>query len=249
MSLINTKGFVLKEQTYRENDKIIWVLCENIGKVSILAKNAKKSNNQFFSITQPFSLVQLNLKKGRNFHYILDGSLIKNIDFLNFGDEIFNLTYFFELLDIAFSDGNEVNKGFFKFLLNIFLLFEIREINKDLVMRIFELRLLKETGYHLEFERCYFCSNKIKGRESYFYFNLQNVVCISCGNLKEFRVENRIINIMRFLCTVNIMNIPKIKVSHEDINSIFNLNKVFLEQNLVKMPNSIKFLGGYKKDE
>ena len=45
------------------------------------------------------------------------------------------------------------------------------------------------------------------------------------------------------------MNIPKIKISDEDINSIFNLNKVFLEQNLVRMPNSIKFLGGYKKDE
>ena len=76
MELINVKGFVLKEQTYKENDKIVWILCENIGKISVLAKNAKKSTNSSFVVTQPFSLVQLNLKKGKSFHYIFDGKLV-----------------------------------------------------------------------------------------------------------------------------------------------------------------------------
>lgn len=245
MELINVKGFVLKEQTYKENDKIVWILCENIGKISVLAKNAKKSTNSSFVVTQPFSLVQLNLKKGKSFHYIVDGTLIKNLDFIGCRDSIFYLTYFFELLDIAFSEKDIIDRNFFKFLLNIFLMFEVPEINKNLIMRIFELRILKEIGCNFEFEYCYYCSNRVKGSVSYFDFSLQNVVCVSCRKLKEFKVENRTINIMRFLGTVNVSSILKIKISDEDMDFIFKINKVFLEQNLVKMPNSIKFLGGY----
>lgn len=245
MNSINVKGFVIKEQTYKENDKIIWILCENIGKISVLAKNAKKSTNSYFAITQPFSLIQVNLRKGKNFYYILDGSLIKSFNFINMRHEIFHLTYFFELIDISFTDKDTVSRKFFKFLLSVFLMFEIPEINKDLIMRMVELRLLKEIGCSIGFEYCYYCSSKISGNFSYFDFSVQNVVCVSCSKLKEFKIQNRIINIMRFLDTVNAINLPKIKVSDEDIELIFKINKVFLEQNLGKLPNSINFLGGY----
>lgn len=244
MELINVKGFILKEQTYRENDKIIWILCENVGKISVMAKNSKKSTNSSFAITQPFSLVQLNLKKGKNFYYIVDGSLIKSLDFINNRNIIFYITYFFELLDIAFSDRDYLDNHTFEFLLKVFLVMEVEGINKDLVMRILELRILKSVGCSFEFQNCYYCGEIIRGSEVYFNFSFQSVVCRSCSKLKEFKIENRIINIMRFLCTVNITNMPKLKVSEEDIDSIFKINKVFLEQNLIKMPNSIKFLGG-----
>lgn len=244
MELIDVKGFVLREQTYKENDKIVWILCENIGKISVLAKNSKKNNNTSFALTQPFSLVQLNLKKGKNFHYIIDGSLIKQFNFVNFRDNIFHITYFFELLDIVFADKDLINNKFFKFLIKIFLMFEVDGLNKDLITRIFELRILKEMGCSLEFERCYYCSNKVKGNVVFFDFALQTVVCVSCSKLKEFKIENRIINIIRFLDTVNIVKLPNLKISDNDMELIFEINKVFLKQNLVRMPNSIKFLGG-----
>lgn len=244
MELINVKGFILKEQTYRENDKILWILCEDIGKISVLAKNSKKNTNSKFVITQPFSLVQLNLKKGRNFYYIVDGTLIKNFDFIKFSDSIFYLTYFFELLDIAFSDKDLINEKFFKFVISVFLMFEINQIDKNLIMRVSELRILREIGCNFQFEFCYYCGNKVKGNVVYFDFSLQNVICVSCSKLKEFKVENRIISIMRFLDTVNITKLLKVRISHEDIEFIFKINKVFLEQNLSRMPNSIKFLGG-----
>lgn len=245
MDLINVKGFVVKEQSYKENDKIVWILCENIGKISVLAKNAKKSTNSYFAITQPFSFVQLNLRKGKSFYYIVDGTLIKNFNFVNLRHGIFHLTYLFELIDISFSDKDTVSRKFFEFVLNVFLMFEVPEINKDLIMRMVELKLLKELGCSIEFERCYYCSNKTKGNFSYFDFSLQSVVCVSCSKLKEFKVQNRIMNIMRFLDTVKAINVLKIKISDEDMKLIFEINKVFLEQNLGRLPNSIKFLGGY----
>lgn len=248
MELIDVRGFVLREQTYKENDKIVWILCENIGKISVLAKNSKKNNNMSFVLTQPFSLVQLNLKRGKSFYYIIDGTLIKQFNFLAFGENIFHLTYFFELLDIVFSDKDSVNNDFFKLLIRIFLMFEIDHFNIDLIMRIFELKILKEMGCSLEFERCYYCSNKVRGKFVFFDFALQTVVCTSCSKLKEFKIENRIINIIRFLNTVNIFKLLNLKISDNDMGFIFEINKEFLKQNLIRMPNSIKFLGGCQKN-
>lgn len=247
MKLIDIKGFILREQDYKENDKIIWTLCENIGKISILAKNAKKVRNSNFILTQPFSLVQLTLKQGRNFYYIEDGTLIKNIDFINNKHSIFHLSYLFELLDIAFSDKDELNTRFFRIILNTFLLLELDGIDRDLIMRIFEFKLLKYMGCSIEFERCYYCSKTINkdGKLGIFNFSFQSVVCDSCCGLKEFRFGNRIINILRFLNKIDMRNIPKISITKEDMDSIFNFNKTLLDQNLIRMPNSIKFLGGY----
>ncbi len=243
MEFINVKGFVLKEQTYKENDKIVWILCEDIGKISVMAKNSKKITNSLFAITQPFSLVQLNLKKGKNFYYILDGTLIKSLNFIGNRGSIFYISYFFELLDIAFYEKDAISEKFFEFLVKIFLSLEVENVNKDLIMRVLELRILKNVGCSLEFKYCYHCGEAITGSVVYFDFSLQSVVCCSCRKLKESKIENRIISIMRFLCTVNIIGITKLKISDEDVETIFKINKVLIEQNLIRIPNSIKILG------
>jgi len=246
LKLIDIRGFVLKEQTYKENDKIVWVLCENIGKVSILAKNAKKMKNSKFILTQPFSLVQFTLIKGKSFYYIQDGSLIKNVNFINNEDVIFYLSYFFELLDICFQDKDILDTNFFKIIMKTFLVLESNSMDKDLMMRIFEFKLLNKLGCSIEFEKCYYCSQNLKESIGYFDFTFQSVVCNSCSKLKEFKIENRIINIMRFLNKIDMRNIPRLSVTNNDMKLIFDFNKILLDQNLIRMPNSIKFLGGYE---
>ena len=37
---------VLKVQDYKENDKLLWILTEDYGKVSVIAKGARKSKNK-----------------------------------------------------------------------------------------------------------------------------------------------------------------------------------------------------------
>ena len=74
----------------------------------------------------------------------------------------------------------------------------------------------------------------------------KSVVCNSCSKLKEFKIENRIINIMRFLNKIDMRNIPRLSVTNNDMKLIFDFNKILLDQNLIRIPNSIKFLGGYE---
>ena len=52
MRLIKVKGIVIREVAYKDNDKIITILTDSIGKVSVIAKGAKKTNSPFLASSQ-----------------------------------------------------------------------------------------------------------------------------------------------------------------------------------------------------
>ena len=43
MGVIKTKGLVIKEVSYDDSDKMLTLITEDLGKISVLARNAKKS--------------------------------------------------------------------------------------------------------------------------------------------------------------------------------------------------------------
>ena len=51
MSLVKSYGVVIKTQDYKENDKLVWLYTSEHGKVSTIARGAKRSRSKFLSIT------------------------------------------------------------------------------------------------------------------------------------------------------------------------------------------------------
>ena len=52
MKLTKIKGIVIKETSYKDNDKIITILSDTLGTVSVLAKGAKKTNRPSLASSQ-----------------------------------------------------------------------------------------------------------------------------------------------------------------------------------------------------
>jgi DNA repair protein RecO (recombination protein O) len=52
---INTDGIVLKSIKYEESDSIVVIFTRKLGKISVLAKGARRSKSTFLSGTQVFS--------------------------------------------------------------------------------------------------------------------------------------------------------------------------------------------------
>lgn len=53
MNIITTRGVVIKTQDYKENDKLVWLFTEKLGKISLIAKGARKNKSKLMSITLP----------------------------------------------------------------------------------------------------------------------------------------------------------------------------------------------------
>ena len=76
MNLIKVKGIVIKEVQYKDNDKIITILTDTLGKVSCIAKGAKKTNSPILANAQYLVYNEFVLYKSRNFYYINSANVI-----------------------------------------------------------------------------------------------------------------------------------------------------------------------------
>ena len=67
LSIEKTKGVIIKSIDYKENDKLIWAYCEELGKITFIAKGAKKSKSKNLALTLPLCFADYIFFKGRNY--------------------------------------------------------------------------------------------------------------------------------------------------------------------------------------
>jgi len=68
------KGLVLASYHYKESDLILQILFEEIGKVSVIARGARKSKQRFFGGVEIFEFGLFQISKGKRGKYLqLDG--------------------------------------------------------------------------------------------------------------------------------------------------------------------------------
>ena len=77
VNLIKVKGIVIKETTYKENDKIITLLTDDLGKIACIARGAKKTNSPILANAQYLVYSEFVLYKSRNFYYVNDEKVLK----------------------------------------------------------------------------------------------------------------------------------------------------------------------------
>ena len=113
LSIEKTKAIIIKAIDYKENDKLIWAYCEEIGKITFIARGAKKSKSKNLSLTLPLCFGDYIFFKGRNLYNLQEGRIINSFQgLLNNLDKLTYSSYICELIDICVQEG-EVNKVLF----------------------------------------------------------------------------------------------------------------------------------------
>jgi DNA repair protein RecO (recombination protein O) len=153
--------------------------------------------------------------------------------------------YVLELVD-KFTVENSDNRNVFDNL--VATLNRINE-NEDLLInvRLFELGLLKSTGFLPEFNNCLECLEKTDSSNSRINFNKGGIFCVGCsGNDAEnviiLPTSIKVIRAMLFEKYEIIKKIKMNKEIHQDIESI--LNK-FITMNLNAPLKSQKMLNTF----
>ena len=180
LSIEKTKAIIIKAIDYKENDKLIWAYCEDLGKITFIAKGAKKSKSKNLSLTLPLCFGEYIFFKGRNLYNLQEGKIINSFQgLLNNLDKLTYSSYVCELIDICVQDA-EVDKTLFRDFITCLYLLNTDAMDYELLIRAFELRLLSATGYGLEFDKCCICKKSI-GTSDYISLSHFGGVCVECN--------------------------------------------------------------------
>lgn len=174
-----TQAIVLKHREYGEADRVLTLYSLEHGKLQAIAKGVRKLKSRKAGHLEPFTLVALQLAKGRTWEVVAQAEAQKN--FQNIRKEL-SLTaqaaYLLELVD-RFSYEEGPNRALFQTLAE-----GLQRLDDgfapETVVHYFELRLLSLIGFKPELNRCLACESEIKPEAQYYSPKLGGVLCPKC---------------------------------------------------------------------
>ncbi|WP_163194345.1 DNA repair protein RecO [Clostridium thermarum] len=248
MSVINCKAVVLKVSDYGENDKIVWLFTDKLGKISAIAKGAKKSKSKLFSITLPFCFGEYTVFRGKSMYVLSEGKTIESFQaLLNDLDTLTYGSYICELVDISMVD-EESNRDIFKTLVSSLYLLKSRAVDDEILLRAYELNVLNNTGYGINFETCGVCRKKI---EQCSYISLQQFggVCDQCPKTDGISISKPAFKVLKFLNNIPLEKVYRLTVPQNIKRELKKTLQLFISNNYSRIPKSLQMLDFIKESE
>ena len=223
----NIKAIIVKETKYKENDKLLTVVTDSLGKINVMAKGVSKINSKLSSVST-LALLEVDLKEYGEDMYIITGAK-KLIDFYDISKDLETYSYVSYILSLA-NDMFLYDDPFydlFKLLINTIYLYYQNKKNKEIIKCVFELRALIISGYAINIDECSLCGN-----EEIKYINLYEgeCYCSECGG------ENMAKPISPAICSV----IKHITYSDDKKLFSFTLPDSYIKELSVVSTNYIK---------
>ena len=159
--------FLLHQRSYGETSIIAEVFTRNLGKMSIIARGAKKPKSKFFGYLVPFSRLKITFSGRSELKTLtnIDRDLSLNNTYLS--KKSYSLLYINELM-IKLLPKDAEHKPLFD-LYSKFIMDTVNEEKMDYLLRNFELDLLEMLGYGINFHADINNEEEIKLNKNYIF--------------------------------------------------------------------------------
>lgn len=195
-----TKGLILRETQYKDNDKLLNVLTEDMGVLTVKARGVKRKNSPLRSGCQLLGYSEFTLYEKNGFYTVNEAEPLNLFMGLRSDIELLSLgSYFAQVLEsVAAEDQN--NPELLSLGLNCLYALDQKKKSQAQVKAVFELRVLMLAGFTPELGGCSVC---LAPEARMFYFSEGGLFCDACRRLSatgSYRVlSDSVLAAMRYI--------------------------------------------------
>jgi DNA repair protein RecO (recombination protein O) len=179
MAVIKTKGIVIREVSYNDTDKMLTLITEDLGKISVSAKNAKRSGSRASYGTQVLTYGEYVLFKGNTGFHLNSCDVLMN--YYNLAKDLVCFTHAAHILEMAEDAAKDTEIS--SRILTL-LLYALQALTKGrnplLVSSAFALKLMQISGYPPHVSSCAVCDTT-EIENIYFSFKSCGFICEDCA--------------------------------------------------------------------
>lgn len=157
MGELVTCGVVLRETETKESDKILTVLTPDHGRISVIARGARRRTCRFAASCQTLAYSELTLAHRGEWYYLNDGATRALFDGLRADLAALALGFYFAELTETVSSPEIPAPELLSHLLNGLYALDALKKPPELVKPAFELRLMSLAGYEPLADGCAVC--------------------------------------------------------------------------------------------
>lgn len=246
---IRTEGIILRRRDFGESDRILVLFTRKLGRVSGIAKGARKPSSKISGHLELFMRSSFLISRGRNLHLITQAETLDSFDKLRENLQgIGQGSYIVELVDaVTFEEGSNLN--LYELLLSTLKALDSGE-DTAIVTHFFELHLLGLVGFQPEFFICVECGKKITEQDQYISGELGGVVCPACmvaGSGVDIRpVSARILKYLRHFQRSSLQELLPLNLPVDIKRGLEEVIRYYLTHTLERHLNSPEFINRIK---
>ena len=177
-----TEAIVLRLFDYGESDRIVTFYTAGFGKLRGIAKGARRSRKRFANALEPFSCSQILFSsRGPDSLALIEASdVICHFPAIRADlEKTLSASYLIDLTD-RFTLEDKKNEALFS-LLHAFLKMIEAGPFTEAILRFFELRLLRLSGYEPVLDHCLICKMPLEKETTYRFKAADGgLTCIAC---------------------------------------------------------------------
>jgi len=187
----SSEALIIRRNDWRENDSRVVLYTRKFGKLSLVARGAKKLRSKIAGHIEPISLVDIMILKGRAYDYL--GSAIVKKAYLNIKSDLNALYFVGAALALFDSQVKEeaVDDELFNFFISWLdtvddlLISPLTKDDGELLYNYFAVRLFSILGYRPELYHCLECHKKIEPGANYFNLRQGGLICADCLTVNQ----------------------------------------------------------------
>lgn len=194
MASLNASAILLRRIEYGDNDLIVTLFTRGHGKISAIAKSAKKSVKRFPGVLEPFSLLDVVLSQGRGkgMHLLQEASLEE--PFFRIREDIVKTAYASYWMETIYQWMADAEPQETLYQLTGHVLNELNrgDIPVEVLSILFQMRFLSIAGLRPNFEHCHACKrclDQIHCRSVVPAPSRGGIACPSCGGIADNHLE------------------------------------------------------------
>ena len=234
MATIKMSGIIISENNLGDYDKMLTMLTPGLGKISCVAKGARRQKSALLAGTQFLCFGEYMMYKGANTYNINSCETIEV--FYKLRTDLDKLNYAVEITKII-RDVTEENQNCYK-ILQLFLntLYTISETDKnpELILSIFKLKLLCILGFTPRITECTNCKQKEKLQN--FSLKDNGFKCDACGKQDKgsLQMTESTANAIKYIIMAPAKKLYSFNLKDESLNELKLITKLYFNEKIEK---------------
>ena len=234
MGTIKMSGIIISENNLGDYDKMLTMLTPGLGKISCVAKGARRQRSALLAGTQFLCFGEYLMYKGANTYNINSCETIEV--FYKLRTDLDKLNYAVEITKIV-KDVTEENQNCYK-ILQLFLntLYTLSETDKDaeLIMSIFKIKLLCFLGFTPRISECTNC--KQKDELQYFSLKDNGFKCEACSrqDTSAINISKSTQNAIKYTISAPAKKLYSFELKDDALEEFKLVTKLYFDEKLEK---------------
>lgn len=227
--LCKTQGIILRRINFGEADQILTVLTRDYGKISLLAKGARRIKSKFCGRLELFYQVELVYFQGRTLHHLNEVEMLSCMTLSDLdlrGSSI--LFYIMEATSRLLPEGQEASDIFDLLSDSLNQLDTDSDIN-DLILYAYLTKLLSHLGFMGSFEECARSNVKLNLSEP-IYLSSKDASLVRSGyaDASDTKLTPAVIKWVNYMQKEDLEALKKVRPSqNEKIEVFYVMQSIF----------------------